>query len=77
VDEVVSILKDLLDSLKSDQSADDLEYVRRFTTLTSEVESLERSLEELGSEKTATITFLQDVTNELKSLTETVGNLRS
>lgn len=34
VDEVVSILKDLLDSLKSDQSADDLDYVRRFTALT-------------------------------------------
>jgi hypothetical protein len=55
---VVSILKELIDQLKADQQADDLDFVKRMVTLNSEVDSLDRSLENLTMERTSTNTFL-------------------
>jgi len=58
VDEVVAMIKELLDQIKSDHQADELDYTHRITRLKLDIEELEIILRNLGIEKSATNTFI-------------------
>lgn len=71
------MIKELLDQIKTDSQADEIEYTHRITRLHLDIEELEIILRNLGIERSATTGFIQDVTQELTSLGETLSNLES